>query len=75
MTTQIGKPKTYTGYTSFQYLEPVYVSDTISCTVTITEKDEEKRRMTGRVECVNGEEIVVLRGQFGGFPAVVRLAR
>src|SRR4051812_6796577 len=38
---------------SFRYLGPVFVGDTITCTVTVTEKDEEKRRVEASAEFVN----------------------
>lgn len=60
---------------SFEYLGPVYPGDTVTCTVTIAEKDEEKRRMTGEAEFTNQEDTLVLRASFSGFPGRVRLAR
>lgn len=60
---------------SFEYLSAVYPGDTVTCAVTITEKDEEKRRMTGEAEFVNQEGKQVLRASFSGFPGRVRLAR
>lgn len=60
---------------SFEYLAPVYPGDTVTCTVTIAEKDEEKRRVTGEAEFTNQEDALVLRARFSGFPARVRLAR
>lgn len=38
---------------SFEYLVAVYPGDTVTCTVTIAEKDEEKRRITGEAEFTN----------------------
>jgi 3-hydroxybutyryl-CoA dehydratase len=38
---------------SFEYLVAVYPSDTVTCTVTIAEKDEEKRCITGETEFTN----------------------
>lgn len=59
---------------SFEYLAPVFVSDTITCNVTVLAKDESRR-----VECgasfTNGDGAEVLRASFAGFPANVRLAR
>lgn len=60
---------------SFDYLGPVFVGDTISCTVTIAEKDEEKRRVKATASFVNQDDIEVLRAMFAGFPGRVRLAR
>lgn len=60
---------------SFEYLAPVFVGDTITCTVTISEKDEEKRRIEATTTFVNQDSVEVLRASFGGFPGRVRLAR
>ena len=60
---------------SFEYLGPVFVGDTITCTVTIVEKDEEKRRVEASAELVKGDGVEVLWASFGGFPGRVRLAR
>ncbi len=41
---------------SFQFLAPVYVGDTITCTLTITEKDETRRFVSGIVSfCEPGQ--------------------
>lgn len=60
---------------SFEYLKPVFVGDTITCTVTIAEKDEETRRVTGEADFINQDGVEVLRATFGGFPGQIRLAR
>jgi 3-hydroxybutyryl-CoA dehydratase len=60
---------------SFEYVAPVYVGDTIICTVTVLEKDEPRRRVECGVDFVNGEGAQVLRARFAGFPGQVRLAR
>jgi 3-hydroxybutyryl-CoA dehydratase len=60
---------------SFEYLAPVFVGDTITCTVIIAEKYEEKRRILASAEFVNQDGVEVLRASFGGFPGRVRLAR
>ena len=60
---------------SFEYLAPVFVGDTITCTVTIAQKDETKRRITATVDFVNQDGMEVLRASFGGFPGRIRLAR
>lgn len=60
---------------SFEYLAPVFVGDTISCTVTITEKDEDRRRVAAAASFVNQDDSEVLRARFAGFPGRVRLAR
>src|SRR5215213_298111 len=46
---------------SFEYLGPVFVGDTITCTVTIVEKDEEQRRVEASAEFVKGDGVEVLR--------------
>lgn len=60
---------------NFEYLAPVYVKDTITCTVTVTEKDEEKRRVNAAAGFVNQDGVEVLRARFSGFPGRIRLAR
>jgi acyl dehydratase len=60
---------------SFEYLAPVFVGDTITCTVTIAEKDEERRQVKATVDFVNQDGVEVLRASFAGFPSQVRLAR
>jgi acyl dehydratase len=60
---------------SFDYLGPVFVGDTICCTVTIAEKDEEKRRVKATASFVNQDDVEVLRAMFAGFPGRIRLAR
>ncbi|HKH75694.1 MAG TPA: hotdog domain-containing protein, partial [Rubrobacteraceae bacterium] len=60
---------------SFEYVAPVYVGDTITCTVTVLEKDEPRHRVECGVDFVNGEGDQVLRARFAGFPGQVRLAR
>src|SRR5438874_11326064 len=59
----------------FHYLAPVYIGDTITCTVTFTEKDEEKRLLHAVAGSVNQDGVEVLQARFSGFPAKVRLAR
>jgi 3-hydroxybutyryl-CoA dehydratase len=60
---------------SFEYLAPVFVGDTITCTVTIAEKDEERRRVKATTTFANQDGVEVLRASFSGFPGRVRLAR
>ena len=60
---------------NFQYVQAVYVGDTITCTVTFIEKDEAKRLLSAKVIYVNQDGVDVLTGTFSGFPANVRLAR
>lgn len=58
---------------TFEYLAPVFIGDTITCVVTFTEKDEQKRRAIGQVSYHNQDGVEVLRGQFSGFPGQLRL--
>ena len=60
---------------SFKYLTPVFVGDTITCTVAIIGKDEEERRISARADFVNQDGVEVLRAFFNGFPGRVRLVR
>ncbi len=60
---------------AFHYLAPVFVGDTLTCTMTVTSKDEVKRRVSGDVLYVNQDGIEVLRAEFSGFPSQIRLAR
>ena len=59
----------------FYYVAPVYIGDTITCTVTFTEKDETQRLFHATASSVNQDGVEVLKSQFSGFPAQVRLAR
>src|SRR5205085_7688514 len=58
----------------FHYVGPVYIGDTITCTVTFVEKDEAKRSFTATASFVNQDGAEVLLSRFSGFPAQVRLA-
>ncbi|CAA9453534.1 MAG: MaoC family protein [uncultured Rubrobacteraceae bacterium] len=60
---------------SFEYLAPVFVGDSVSCTVTVVEKDEAKRRVMASAGFVNQDGVEVLRARFSGFPGSIRLAR
>jgi acyl dehydratase len=60
---------------TFRFVEAVYIHDTITCTVTILEKDEAKRVVRAEGVFVNQDGIEVLQSWFTGFPANVRLAR
>ena len=59
----------------FDYVESVYIGDTITCTVTFTEKDTHKRLLNAAATFVNQHGVEVLRARFSGFPANMRLAR
>lgn len=60
---------------AFDYIQAVYVGDTITCTVTIVEKDADKRSVQASADYMNQHGQQVLRATFAGFPAQVRLAR
>ncbi|HVE99914.1 MAG TPA: hypothetical protein VNA27_01070 [Rubrobacteraceae bacterium] len=60
---------------SFEYVAPFFTGDTISCTVTITEKDGERRRVTATADFVNQDDVEVLRATFSGFLGRIRLTR
>lgn len=60
---------------SFEYLAPVFVGDTVTCTVTISGKEEDKRRVMADAEFINQDGVEVLRARFAGFPGHIRLAR
>ncbi|HLZ23872.1 MAG TPA: MaoC family dehydratase [Ktedonobacterales bacterium] len=60
---------------SFRYLAPVYTGDTVTCTVTFAEKDEEQRRFRAEATYVNQDGEQVLAATFAGFPSNIRLAR
>ena len=57
----------------FDYLAPVFVGDTVTCTVRFTDRDETRLRLGGEVSCVNQDGREVLRGGFRGVAAQVRL--
>jgi 3-hydroxybutyryl-CoA dehydratase len=59
---------------TFQFTAPVYIGDTITCTITIQEKDEARRIIQASAVYVNQDDKEVLRATFNGFPAQVRLA-
>jgi 3-hydroxybutyryl-CoA dehydratase len=59
----------------FSYVASVYIGDTITCTVTFTEKDEQKRLFHATASLVNQHGVEVLQAQFSGFPGNVRLAQ
>jgi len=58
----------------FNFLSPVYVGDTITCTVTFNERDEVKRKLRAKATFVDQHGKEVLQCKFAGFPADVRLA-
>jgi acyl dehydratase len=58
----------------FEFLAGVYVGDTVTCTVTFSARDEDRRRLAGEALCVNQDGREVVRARFSGFPGQVRLA-
>jgi 3-hydroxybutyryl-CoA dehydratase len=60
---------------TFEYLAPVYIGDTVTCTVTCTTKVPDRRRAVAEASSVNQDGTLVLRARFSGFPADIRLAR
>lgn len=58
----------------FEFLAGVHVGDTVTCTVTFTERDETRRHLSGTASCVNQDGVEVLQGSFSGRPSLVRLA-
>jgi acyl dehydratase len=59
----------------FEYLAPVFVDDTITCTVTVLEKEKSRRRMGCGADFTNQDGVRVLRASFSGFPSQIRLSR
>ena len=59
---------------TFQFIAPVYIGDTITCTITMQEKDETRRIFLADAVYLNQAGKEVLRSTFNGFPANVRLA-
>jgi acyl dehydratase len=60
---------------SFRYLPPVYIGDTVTCSMTLSVKDKAKRRIEGVVIFTSQDGAEGLRAWFAGFPVQVRLAR
>lgn len=58
----------------FEFVAPVFLGDTITCTVTIVEKNADTRTMVCAVRCMNEGGTEVLRARFSGFPSQPRLA-
>ena len=58
----------------FEFVAPVFPGDTITCTVTIAEKNAETHTMICAVQCTNEAGTEVLRARFSGFPSHPRLA-
>jgi 3-hydroxybutyryl-CoA dehydratase len=59
----------------FEYVAPVFIGDTITCTVTFVAKDEVARTFTAAGISVNQDGREVLRARFKGFPSDLRLTR
>ena len=60
---------------NFQFIQPVYIGDTITCTVTVVEKDADKRMLRASAAFINQQGVEVLQATFAGFPSHVRLAQ
>lgn len=58
---------------NFKYVAPVYVGDTVACTVTIREKDESRRLVKADATMVNQDGVQVLESRFEGFPSSIRI--
>ncbi|HEY9721293.1 MAG TPA: MaoC family dehydratase [Oscillatoriaceae cyanobacterium] len=58
---------------SFRFQGPVYVGDTVTCVVTIAEKDPEARRIYADAVLHNQDGAQVMSCRFAGFPSQVRL--
>lgn len=58
---------------NFRYVAPVYVGDTVACTVTIREKDEPRRLIKAYATMVNQDGVQVLESRFEGFPSAIRI--
>jgi 3-hydroxybutyryl-CoA dehydratase len=57
----------------FEFVGAVYVGDTVTCTLTFVERDEQRRRFRAESTSVNQDGVEVLRGRVSGFPSQVRL--
>ena len=57
----------------FEFLAGVYVGDTVTCTLTFVERDEQRRRFRAESTSVNQQGLEVLRGRVSGFPSQIRL--
>lgn len=60
---------------SFRFVAPVYIGDTVTCTVTVEEKDAARRAVACGVRAATADGREVLVARFSGFPGQVRLAR
>lgn len=58
----------------FTFQAPVFINDTITCKVTISDKNEENHLVTGVAELSNQRGETVLQASFCGFPGLIRLA-
>ncbi len=59
---------------TFQFVAPVYIGDTVTCTITMLEKDVARRIFNASAIYLNQDGKEVLRSTFNGFPAQVRLS-
>lgn len=51
---------------SFSFLAPVYIGETVCAKVTVTEKDEQRNKLTLHLTCTNQENEVVLEAEVSG---------
>lgn len=57
----------------FEFLAPVFIGQTLTCVVTVLEKDEQRARLRCQAITTNQEGQEVLRATFNGFPTLLRL--
>jgi 3-hydroxybutyryl-CoA dehydratase len=58
---------------TFSFLKPVRIADTITCRLSITEKNPETRTMAGQATYHNDRGVLVATGSLKGFPSQIRL--
>jgi acyl dehydratase len=59
----------------FEFIEPVFVGDTLTCACTIADKDPEHHRLHITLLWTNQRGEEVLRGRCSGIPAQVRKSK
>ena len=60
---------------TFRYVAPVFVGDTVTCIVTIEEKNETKGSVKATALLNNQSGELVLKAEFKGIPGLVRLSQ
>jgi acyl dehydratase len=58
---------------SFSFLKPVRVGDTVTCRLTITEKNAETRTMLAKATYLDESGVLVATATVKGFPSHIRL--